>query len=139
MAIQTVAHINFNGQARDALSFYQTVFGGDLALVTHAQAYGTLEASVADLVSWGQVSSPEGFSVMAFDVPPEQPFDAGKKPFFVSVRGGDIDEIAAYWKKLSEDATIIQPLAQSGWAKLYGMLKDKFGVTWVLDVPAYPA
>jgi PhnB protein len=31
---------------------------------------------------------------------------------------------------------VIAPLAKSGWAPIYGMLKDKFGVTWVLDVAA---
>jgi PhnB protein len=135
VAIKTVAHINFRGQAREALAFYQTVFGGDLTVVTHAQAYGTEETSEADLVSWGQVVSVEGFALMAFDVPPSTPFEAGEIPFFVSVRGGDADEIFAYWAKLSEGATIVVPLAQSSWAKLYGMVRDKFGVTWVLDVP----
>ncbi len=138
MAIKTVAHLNFRGQARDALSYYARVCGGDVVNVTHAQAYGTLDASEADLVSWGQVVSAEGFAIMAFDVPSAMPFNPGEIPFFVSLRGADADEISSYWAKLSEGATIMQPLAQSGWAKLYGMVKDKFGVTWVLDVPAYP-
>ncbi len=139
MAVKTVAHLNFRGQAREALSFYASVFGGDVVIVTHAQAYDTLDASEADLVSWGQVASAEGFAIMAFDVPRAMPFNPGEIPFFVSVRGADADEISAYWAKLSEGATILQPLAASGWAKLYGMARDKFGVTWVLDVPAYPA
>lgn len=33
-------------------------------------------------------------------------------------------------------ATVLVPLAQSGWSPLYGMLKDRFGVAWVLDVAA---
>lgn len=139
MAVKTVAHVNFRGQAREALSFYASVFGGDVAIVTHAQAYGTTDEAEANLVSWGQVVSTDGFAIMAFDVPAARPFDAGEIPFFVSVRGADADQISAFWEKLTRGATIIQPLAQSGWAKLYGMVKDKFGVTWVLDVPAYPA
>jgi uncharacterized glyoxalase superfamily protein PhnB len=42
-------------------------------------------------------------------------------------------EISALWEKLSAGATVVQPLAPSGWIPLYGMLKDRFGVTWVLD------
>jgi PhnB protein len=127
MAVKTVAHLNFRGEARAALSFYQSVFGGELAAVTHAQVYGTKDPVEADLVSWGQVVSPEGFAIMAFDVPSAMEWDAGKIPFFVSIRADNE----------AEGATVIQPLAGSTWAKLYGMLKDRFGVTWVLDVPAY--
>lgn len=50
------------------------------------------------------------------------------------MRGDDQDEIRRYWDALAKDATIKAPLEQSGWSLLYGMLTDKFGVTWVLDV-----
>lgn len=139
MAIKTVAHLNFRGEARAALNFYQTVFGGELAIVTHARAYGTKDPAEVDLVSWGQVVSPEGFAIMAFDVPAAMEWDAGKIPFFVSIRGGDEAELSRYWANLAAGAAVLQPLAGSAWAKLYGMLKDRFGVTWVLDVPAYPS
>jgi PhnB protein len=71
---------------------------------------------------------------MAYDVPSRMPWEQGKNAFFVSVRGDSAAEITALWEKLSAGATIAQPLAPSGWAPLYGMLKDRFGVTWVLDV-----
>ncbi|GGX98544.1 hypothetical protein GCM10010510_50180 [Streptomyces anandii JCM 4720] len=54
----------------------------------------------------------------------------------VSVRGDGTDEIGALWERLSQGATVVQPLAPSQWAPLYGMLTDRFGVTWVLDVAA---
>lgn len=139
MAVQTTAHLNFRGQAREALNFYASVFGGNVMIVTHAQSYGTTDEAEADLVSWGQAVSDRGFAIMAFDVPAAMAYDAGEIPFFVSVRGADVAEISAYWDKLAEGGTIIHALAQSGWAKLYGMVKDRFGITWVLDVPAYPA
>ena len=50
------------------------------------------------------------------------------------MRGDAADEIARYWEKLSEGAALVQPLEPSFWSPLYGMLKDRFGVTWVLDV-----
>ncbi|WP_417308711.1 VOC family protein [Devosia sp.] len=136
MSIQTVAHINFRGDARPALSFYQSVFGGDLVVLTHAQVYGTTDPVEADLVSWGQVTSPEGFAIMAYDAPASRAWNPGQSPFFVSVRGTANDEITAYWNKLKVDAEILQDLAPAGWSPLYGMLKDRFGITWVLDVQA---
>ena len=52
----------------------------------------------------------------------------------MSVRGEDAAEVTRYWEALSQGATVVQPLAPAGWAPLYGMLTDRFGVTWVLDV-----
>ncbi len=47
MGIATTTHLNFRGQAREALEFYQSVFGGHLVLVTHAQSYGTQDPAEA--------------------------------------------------------------------------------------------
>ncbi|HEY6748504.1 MAG TPA: VOC family protein [Mycobacteriales bacterium] len=82
---------------------------------------------------WGQVASADGFHIMALDVPSSRPWSEGDSPFFVSVRGEDTDEIAAYWERLSVKGRVVQPLAPAGWAPLDGMLTDQFGV-WVVDV-----
>jgi PhnB protein len=71
---------------------------------------------------------------MAYDVPGHTAWEAGVIPVFVSVRGTDADELAGYWQKLVDGATIAVPLAPAGWSPLYGMLTDRFGVTWVLDL-----
>jgi PhnB protein len=136
MSITTVAHVNLRGDARAALEFYQSVFGGHLTLVTYADAGNVQNPDEADQVMWGQVTSPEGFQLMAYDVPSVQPWSQGDSPFFVSVRGKDADEIAGYWKKLADGSTVVVDLAPAAWAPLYGMLTDSFGVTWVLDVAA---
>ncbi|MEU7846496.1 VOC family protein [Micromonospora parva] len=136
MSINTVAHINLRGNARAALDFYRAVFGGDLVAVTYADAHNVQNPDEADQIMWGQVTSAEGFQIMAYDVPSARPWSQGESPFFVSVRGSDADEITGYWKKLSQDSTVLVDLAPAGWAPLYGMLTDPFGVTWVLDVAA---
>jgi PhnB protein len=140
MSITTTTHLNFRGAAREALEFYRSVFGGQIALVSYADAHSAQDPAEAGQIMWGQVQADNGFHVMAYDVPGSQSYDAGDKPVFVSVRGGDGEEIASYWKALSDGATVIQDLAPAGWSPLYGMLKDRFGVTWVLDVAvAYDA
>jgi PhnB protein len=136
MSLTTTTHLNFRGNARTALQFYQSVFGGDLTVVTYKDAHSVSDPAEADHVMWGQTVAKNGFRVMAYDVPSRLPWDQGKAPFFVSVRSDSADEIAALWEKLVVGASVTQPLAASGWAPLYGMLKDKFGVTWVLDVAA---
>ncbi|MFJ5156256.1 VOC family protein [Streptomyces sp. NPDC088353] len=136
MSVTTTTHLNFRGQAREALAFYQSVFGGRSAAVTYKDAGAVQNESEADWVMWGEVTGGNRFHVMAYDVPSQLPWDQGKNPFFVSVRGDGADEVSALWDKLAQGSTIVRPLEKAQWAPLYGMLTDRFGVTWVLDVAA---
>ncbi|AKT41453.1 VOC family protein [Chondromyces crocatus] len=134
MPVSVTNHLNFRGNARAALEFYQSVFGGDVTILTYEDARNVQVPAEAEQVMWGQVAAKNGFRVMAYDVPAAMPWDEGKNAFFVSVRGDSAAEITALWEKLSAGATIAQPLSPSGWSPLYGMLKDRFGITWVIDV-----
>jgi len=134
MAVTTTTHLNFRGDAHAALEFYQTVFGGQLAIVTYKDAGNVQEESEADHVMWGQVRAENGFHVMAYDVPSGMAHDRGENSFFVSVRGETVEEVTGYWEKLSDGATVVIPMGPAGWAPAYGMLRDRFGVVWVLDV-----
>ncbi len=105
--------------------------------MTPARAHNVQNPAEADQVMWGQVAADNGFHVMAYDVPSAMPWDRGENPVFVSVRGDSADEISEYWNKLSDGASIQQPLGPAPWgAPLYGMLTDRFEVIWVLDIVA---
>jgi PhnB protein len=132
VSITTTIHLNFRGEARTALEFYRSVFGGDLAVVTYKEIGNVQEE--ADRVVWGHVTAGNGFHVMAYDVPAGMPYDRGENAFFVSVRGAAIDEVTGYWEKLADGAAVVVPMGPSNWAPAYGMLRDRFGVVWVLDV-----
>ncbi|MFI6495376.1 VOC family protein [Streptomyces sp. NPDC050564] len=136
MAVITTTHLNFRGAAREALDFYQSVFGGRTVAVTYKDAGNVQNESEADWVMWGEVVSDDGFHVMAYDVPSQLAWSQEGNPFFVSVRGDDAGEISTLWQKLSEGSTVVRPLEAAQWGPLYGMLTDRFGVTWVLDVTA---
>lgn len=134
MTLTTTTHLNFRGQARAALQFYQSVFGGNLMVLTYADAHAVQDPAEADQVMWGQVASDSGFRIMAYDVPSRLDYDPGVIPVFVSVRSTDGDELNGLWAKLAADASIVAPIGPAAWSPLYGMLKDKFGVTWVMDL-----
>lgn len=136
MAVTTTTHLNFRGDARAALEFYRSVFGGEIALVSYRDAGNVPDPAEADQIMWGQVAGDNGFRVMAYDVPSRMSWQPGENAYFVSVRGSSADEITSYWKGLSDGATVVKDLAPAAWAPLYGMLKDRFGVVWVLDVVA---
>ncbi|WP_182908610.1 VOC family protein [Microbispora sp. H13382] len=136
MSITTTTHLNFRGDARAALDFYHSVFGGNIVAVTYKDAGDAQNPDEADWVMWGQVTADNGFHLMAYDVPSHTPWNPGENAVFVSVRGDDTDEITALWDKLTIGSTVVRPLEPAQWAPLYGMLKDRFGVVWVLDVAA---
>ncbi|MGW5743027.1 VOC family protein [Amycolatopsis sp. NPDC003861] len=153
MSLSAVAHLNFTGQAREALEFYRSVFGGQATIVTYGDFGMPAELPDAAKVVFGQVTADTGFSVMAYDVPgTDGPAPAApathrsngttitKEKFFLSVRGTTVDEVSPVWKGLAEGATVIEEFGPVPWAPAFGMLTDRFGVTWIIDVAAeYPA
>lgn len=134
MAIRTITHINFQGNARAALAFYNDVFKGQQTLITYAQAGRAHEAVDPDHVIWGQVTGEDGIALMAYDVQAGVDWNPGERAFFVSLRGDDAQTIRSIWDGLADGAVTVQPLAPSQWSPLFGMLRDRFGVTWVIDV-----
>lgn len=134
MAIKSVAHLNFRGDARNALTFYGKVFGAEPTLITYADAHAVTDPAEGGQIIWGQVASEDGFAVMAYDVPSAKAWNPGEIPFFISVRGNDPEALTRYWEKLAEGGAVVQPLGPSGFSPLYGMVKDRFGITWVLDL-----
>lgn len=127
-------HINFQGNARQALSFYHSVFGGQLSIVSYEHAGKADAASASDDVMWGQVMNETGFRIMAYDVQANKTWHPGENAVYIVLESNTTDEMNCYWNKLNESAEILQPLLPSPWSPLYGMLKDKFGTVWVCSV-----
>lgn len=69
MSVNAVAHLNFHGQARAALDFYQSVFGGQTVIVTYGDFGLPKELPDADKVVFGRITADNGFRVMAYDIP----------------------------------------------------------------------
>jgi len=150
MTIITTTHLNFRGDARAALDFYQSVFGGRVTIATYGDFGMPADAPGADNVVFGQVEGENGFRVMGYDIPGQTGGSAAgagstrrengttvtDQPFFVAVRGETLTEIEGYWATLSAGGSIVEPLAASAWSPGFGMLTDSFGVTWILDVAA---
>lgn len=150
MSVHAVAHLNFHGQARAALEFYQSVFDGQLTVATYGDFGTPAEAPGATKVVFGQVVADNGFRLMAYDVPGEDTpvaKDTPKtrrengttitdEPFFLSVRGGTVEEVRPFWDSLADGATVIEAFGPAQWTPAFGMLTDRFGITWILDVAA---
>ncbi|MET8428851.1 VOC family protein [Nocardia sp. NPDC004860] len=148
MSVNAVAHLNFHGQARAALEFYQSVFGGQLSVATYGDFGMPAELPDATRVVFGQVIADNGFRVMAYDVPGENAPVAQSapttrrengttitaEPFFLSVRGDTVEEVGVLWGRLAAGGAVIEEFGPAQWAPAFGMLRDRFGITWILDV-----
>lgn len=134
MNLKSTTHVNFRGDARAALEFYRDVFDGELTVITYGMMNAAQRPEEADQIMWGQVTAASGFAIMAFDVPADRPYDKGVAPFFESVRGQSVQDVTPIWERLCAGATVLQELKPSPWAPAYGMLTDRFGLTWVVDV-----
>ena len=134
MTVTTTTHLNFRGQGREALDLYASIFGGQVIAYTYGDAHVDADGAVPEQLMWGGLEAPNGLRLMAFDVPPGRAFSRGEDAVFVAVRGDDPDEITTCFDVLAEGGTVRTPLGPAAWGSpLYGMLDDRFGITWILE------
>ena len=136
MTITTTTHLNFRGTARQALEFYRSVFGGEIALATYGEFGLPGDAPGADRLAFYDIPGLDDASATAGETRRENGLTITDRPFFQSLRATSLDELTGYWDALAVGAEAVEPLAASAWSAGFGMLTDRFGVTWVLDVRA---
>jgi PhnB protein len=125
-------YLNFNGNARQAMEFYASVFGGDLTLNTFAQ-YGAAGGSDADRIMHSLLETDAGYTIMAADVTSDMEYHpiAGCS---VSLSGDDAEALRGYFTKLAAGGTTTVPLQKQVWGDEFGMCTDGFGVSWLVNV-----
>lgn len=139
MSVSATIHVNFRGQAREALEYYQSVFGGEISIATYSDIHAVEAPTQADHVAFGRVDAPNGFTIMAYDVQPSKDYDPGTNPFYITLQGTEGDEIQPLWDALAESATdVLISLAPAAFAPLYGMLTDRYGITWIVGADTAP-
>ena len=133
MASQLNPYLNFNGNARQALEFYTSVFGGTLNVSTFADFGTPKDAPDAGKVMHGQLETTAGYTIMAADTPPGMEYN-GMHGFGVSLSGDDGDRLREYWERLSASGTVTMPLQKQAWGDEFGMCTDQFGVPWLVNI-----
>jgi PhnB protein len=130
-------YLNFRGTARAAMEFYHSVFGGELSVLTFGEM-GDPYPGESDRVMHGQLETPSGVTLMGSDVPSRMDYAAGENTFSVSLSGAKSDEaeLRGYWDALADGAEITQPLETAPWGGTFGMLRDRFGVSWLVNISA---
>jgi len=129
-------YLSFRDDAREAMEFYQSVFGGDLQVMTFADVPGMgHDPSENDKVMHSMLTSPGGLVLMASDTPNSMEHRSPQS-VSLSISGEDDAELQRYWDALSADGTVTMPYETPPWGGKFGMLIDKFGFAWYLALNA---
>ncbi len=138
MTTQLNPYVAFNNNAREAMGFYQTVFGGELTLSTFADLHASHGDDEDDLIMHSVLTSPTGLVLMGSDTTSRMPYVRGTD-VSISLSGDDEAQLTGFWEKLSDGAEITMPLSKAVWGDSFGMLRDRFGVSWLVNISGVPA
>ncbi len=127
------AYLNFKDNSREAMEFYQTVFGGKLEINTFKEFGMSQDPSEDDKVMHSQLEADNGIIFMGSDTPDSMEFTPGTN-MVMALNGDDESTLRGYWDKLSEGGMVTMPLENAPWGDTFGMLVDKYGVSWMVDI-----
>jgi PhnB protein len=126
-------YLGFRDNARQAMDFYQSVFGGEMVRSTFEEYQASEDPAEKDKIMHSTLTTENGLVLMAADTPNTMDYTSGTN-ISVSLSGDDDAELRGYWEKLSEGGTVGMPLEQAPWGDSFGMCTDKFGVTWLVNI-----
>lgn len=135
MATRLNPYLSFRDNAREAMEFYRDVFGGDLTMNTFAEYQSPVEPGEGDLIMHAMLEAPNGIAFMAADTPSHMEYAPGRN-IAMSLSGEDEAELRGYFDKLADGGTIEMPLEKAPWGDTFGMLTDRFGIHWLVNVSA---
>ena len=130
-------YIGFRDNAKQAMQFYQSVFGGELTTSTFAEFHASEDPAEQDKIMHSQLLAPNGMALMAADTPNSMEYAEGSA-ISISLSGDDEAELRGYWDKLSDSGTVGMPLEKAPWGDSFGMCTDQFGVTWLVNIAGSP-
>jgi PhnB protein len=131
MASRLNPYLHFDGAARDALAFYQAVFGGTLTVSTFGE-FGMADPAQAGRVMHGQLETPDGYTLMASDTPPGAEHRPGNN-VTVSLSGDDA-ALRGFFDRLAEGGAVTVPLEKQMWGDEFGQCTDRFGIEWLVNI-----
>lgn len=132
MTVRLNPYLSFRDNARQAMEFYESVFGGELALSTFADMHASDDPAEQDKIMHGMLEAPNGLVLMGADTPNSMEYQPNG--YSISLSGDDEPTLRGYWEGLSSDGTVIEPLVQAPWGDTFGMCVDRFGVHWMVNI-----
>jgi PhnB protein len=127
-------YLSFRDTARDAMEYYQSVFGGELTKNTFADFQASEDPAEQDKIMHSMLVTKTGLVFMGADTPNRMEYTPGGHAVSLSGEQEDETELRGYWEKLSDGADVSAPLEKAPWGDTFGMCTDRFGITWMVNI-----
>jgi PhnB protein len=127
-------YLNFHGNCREALEYYQNVLGGQIdAIMRHrgTPAEEFTPPDWLDKIMHGRLVVGDAAVIMGSDSPPQYQEKPGG--FGVCISTDNIDEGKRIFAGLSDGGSVSMPYEETFWAKGFGMCTDRFGIDWMIN------
>jgi len=127
-------YLNFDGNAREAMEFYKTCLGAELQIMAFGDSPMQAPPGAEKRVMHARLTKGP-LTLMASDTMPGMPFQHGNN-FSLAIECETPEEVDKIFAALSAGGKVTMPVQETFWAKRFGMLTDKFGVAWLVNVTA---
>ena len=125
-------YLTFNGNCREAMTFYEKCLGGELKLMTFGDSPMDVPSGAKERIMHAALMNGDNI-LMASDTMPGMPFQTGNN-FSISLNCKTQIETERLFSVLAEDGKITMPLQETFWAERFGMVTDKFGINWMFNL-----
>jgi PhnB protein len=132
MTVRLNPYLSFRDNAREAMTFYESVFGGELTISTFADFHASDDPAEQDKIMHSQLETPEGLVLMGADTPSRMDYQP-QAGVSVSLSGDDEAKLRNWWERLSENGTVTMPFEKAPWGDTFGMCVDQFGTSWIVN------
>jgi PhnB protein len=136
MAVLLNPYLTFRDTAREAMEHYQAVFGGELTVMSFADMHASEDPAEQAKVMHAMLIAPDGITLMGADTPNTMELGTNGS---VSLSGDDEARLRGFWDALVEGGTVTVPLEKAPWGDTFGMLTDRHGISWMVNVAGSPA
>jgi PhnB protein len=128
---EIITYLNFDGNCRDAMKFYERCLGGELQLAPFSEVPGDFPKEAKDRIMHARLTKGSA-ALMASDTMPGMPFKQGNN-FSISIHCESLQELERLFTALGERGKVTMPLQDTFWGARFGMLTDQFGINWMFN------
>jgi len=126
-------YLSFRDNAREAMEFYHSVFGGKIEFHTFKEFNASQDPAEDNKIMHSMIEADNGLTFMAADTPNSMEHKPGNN-ISISLSGDNEEELTGYFQKLSEGGAVTMPLGMAPWNSKFGMVTDKFGIQWMVNI-----
>ena len=130
--MQLNAYLNFNGECEAAFKFYEQVLDGKILMMSRFRGTpgeNMVPEAMRDKIIHARMHVGDTL-LMGSDAPPERASEP--RGFALSLQFDTAAEAENKFRALSDKGEISMAMGKTFFAERFGMLKDRFGVPWMV-------